>query len=109
MSSNTLLEEPPVYQPSVHENLSDLVETYSAKPPRAEWLTKLALKQPRENLTCLPLSTRFFKRVSDIVIASTMLIALSPVMLLTALLVKLTSPGGIIYACLLYTSPSPRD
>lgn len=98
MSTNSLLEEPPVYQPAVRANLSDLVETYSKEPPQAEWLTKLELAQPRENLTCLPLATQFFKRVSDIIIASAMLVVCSPIMLLAALLVKLTSPGDTIYS-----------
>lgn len=39
----------------------------------------------------------FFKRIFDIVVALGMLIVASPFMLITAILVKLTSPGPIIY------------
>ncbi|HEX2870087.1 MAG TPA: undecaprenyl-phosphate glucose phosphotransferase [Polyangiaceae bacterium] len=38
------------------------------------------------------------KRVTDIVVASVALIVLSPLLLLVALLVKLTSPGPVLYA-----------
>lgn len=98
MSVNTLLEEPLTYHPPVNVDLSDLVENYAPNSPKTEWLTQLDLTQPRENLTCLPLSTRVFKRAADIVIATVMLIACSPIMTLAAILVKLTSPGDTIYA-----------
>lgn len=39
----------------------------------------------------------FFKRVFDIVVALILFIIASPIMLVTAILVKLTSPGPIIY------------
>jgi putative colanic acid biosysnthesis UDP-glucose lipid carrier transferase len=37
------------------------------------------------------------KRVSDVVLASAMLLALSPLMLILALIIKLTSPGSVIF------------
>ena len=98
MSANTLLEEPPVYAQVVQISLSDIVETYAEELPRTGWLTKLSLTRPRQNLTCLPLTTRFLKRVTDIVVASAMLIVCSPIMLLAAILVKVTSPGKVIYS-----------
>ncbi|MCA8988090.1 MAG: sugar transferase [Planctomycetaceae bacterium] len=64
----------------------------------ARWISQLHLELPRENIHCLSLSTRFFKRLGDIVLALTLLILLSPVMLLTALAVRLTSPGPIIFS-----------
>jgi len=98
MSANVLLEEQPVRQQTPTIDLSDIVSSYAEELPRTGWLTKLDLEQPRENLTCLPLSTRFFKRIVDIVGAGTMLVCLSPVMIVAAVLVKLTSPGPIIYS-----------
>lgn len=79
-------------------DLSDIVDGYAQELPRSGWLTKLRLLRPRQNLTCLPLSTRFFKRIVDIVVATGLLIVTAPLMLATALLVKLTSPGPVIYA-----------
>ena len=72
------------------------------------------------------------KRVLDIVVATFALILLAPLALIAAIVVKLESPGPVIFkqvrvgqygelftmlklrsmradACLLYTSPSPRD
>ncbi len=98
MSANLLLEEPPVLHQTQIPDLSDIVSSYADELPRTGWLTKLDLESPRQNLTCLPLSTRFFKRVVDIAGATTLLICTSPIMLLAAILVKLTSPGPIIYS-----------
>jgi len=42
-------------------------------------------------------SSAFLKTISDVLVASTALIALSPVMLITAALVKTTSPGPILF------------
>lgn len=71
------------------------VETESI--PETPWLSKLNLQQPRRDLHCLDQATRFGKRVADIVMAVTLLILLSPIMLITAIAVKLTSPGPIIF------------
>ena len=78
--------------------LSDIVAGYSYELPRTEWIRKLNLTEPRENLRCLPLSFRAAKRLFDIVGALILLIACSPLMILAATLVKLTSPGPIIYS-----------
>ncbi|MCA9064522.1 MAG: sugar transferase, partial [Planctomycetaceae bacterium] len=78
-------------------DLSDLVSGYAEVLPRTKWLTQLHLLEPRENLKCLPLATQFSKRLTDIVGAIVLIILCSPLMLLTALLVKLTSPGPVIY------------
>jgi putative colanic acid biosynthesis UDP-glucose lipid carrier transferase len=42
-------------------------------------------------------SSAFLKSISDVLVASTALILLSPVMLMTAALVKFTSPGPILF------------
>lgn len=63
------------------------------------WLTRL--KQPQiveqKNLLSLGWRRRVMKRTGDIVISATLLILLSPVMLLVAALVRLTSPGPVIF------------
>ncbi|MCR9198152.1 MAG: sugar transferase [Planctomycetaceae bacterium] len=96
MTTNLLVEETEV-QPPLKESLSDIVRAYSAPLPKTEWLTRLDLLAPRERLTCLPLSTRVSKRAVDIIGALTLLVLCAPVMLCSALLVLITSPGGIIY------------
>lgn len=45
----------------------------------------------------LTVEQRFFKRVFDIVFSAVAIVLLSPIMLTAALLVRLTSPGGVIY------------
>jgi lipopolysaccharide/colanic/teichoic acid biosynthesis glycosyltransferase len=78
--------------------LSDIIRDYSEELPRTAWLTQLNLSTPRENLTSLPATTRIFKRGVDIVGALALLIVCAPVMLATAVLVKLTSAGPVIYS-----------
>lgn len=63
----------------------------------AEWMSRLKLENPRTNIHCLSPGTRLIKRIMDIVVAGSLLIVLLPVMLLTALAVKLTSPGPVIF------------
>jgi lipopolysaccharide/colanic/teichoic acid biosynthesis glycosyltransferase len=79
--------------------LTDLVEEYGKSPegPSAEWLRRLCLDEPRRNIASLSFSTRFTKRLLDVVLAGTLLIVLTPLMLLVALLVGLTSSGPIIF------------
>lgn len=48
-------------------------------------------------MNSLPSSTRICKRLLDVTVALTMLILLAPVMLLVAVLVKLTSRGPVIF------------
>lgn len=96
MTTDLLVEETEVHPP-FKDSLSDIVRAYAAPLPRTEWLTRLELVAPRERLTCLPLSTRVAKRAVDIIGAVTLLILCTPLMLVSALLVLITSPGGIIY------------
>lgn len=63
----------------------------------AAWMSRLHLEIPRSNIHCISSETRMAKRVLDIIMASTLLILLSPLMLLTALAVKLSSPGPVIF------------
>ena len=63
----------------------------------AQWLSRLQLDSPHSNLRSLSWATRCGKRLADIVIAGSLLVLLSPIMLVTALAVKLTSPGPVIF------------
>jgi lipopolysaccharide/colanic/teichoic acid biosynthesis glycosyltransferase len=65
--------------------------------PDVPWLTRLELPEPRRNLRNLSAPTRIAKRLTDIVGALLLLGLLWPVMLAAALLVKLTSPGPVIF------------
>ncbi|MDA0590175.1 MAG: sugar transferase [Planctomycetota bacterium] len=78
---------------SSRSELCELVERYAVAEflPPAEWVTRLSLVQPRDNLRCLSHWIRFKKRTLDVCVSFVALILLSPVMLLTAILVKLTS------------------
>lgn len=79
-------------------NLSDVYDYASDEHlPDVPWLRRLNLNRPRRDIRCLPLSTRRMKRVVDVVLSSLLLVLLSPVMLVVALLVRLTSPGPIIF------------
>src|SRR5687768_2182814 len=79
--------------------LTDLVDQYSTplELPSAEWLKRLQLEEPRRNVQSLGLAARFGKRLTDVVVAASLLVLLSPVMLLVALLVRCTSPGPVIF------------
>ena len=106
MTANAVLDRAETHQPvknvSSQQNasgLSDIVRAYSAEElPRTEWLTQLNLTAPRENLTCLPLATRAMKRTVDIFGALALIIVCSPIILIAAVLVKLTSRGPLIYS-----------
>lgn len=98
MSTNALLDKPKQNAPLNDSDLSDIVSGYSDQLPQTGWLTELQLQQPRENLKCLPLRTRFSKRILDIVVASGLLLLCGPIMIVAAVLVKITSPGNIIYS-----------
>ena len=97
MSANVLI---PAAEKKVRQrdDLADLVNDYAEDLPQTGWLTKLNLSRPRTNLTCLPLSTRISKRIVDVVVATGLLIVTAPVMLLAALLVRITSSGPVIYS-----------
>src|SRR5262245_66329582 len=79
--------------------LTDLVDQFSTPQelPPPEWLRCLQLERPRRNLQCLCLASRACKRATDLVVAASLLVLLAPVLLLVAALVRLTSPGPIIF------------
>jgi lipopolysaccharide/colanic/teichoic acid biosynthesis glycosyltransferase len=77
---------------------SSLVAKHTVDLPGTDWLTRLTIDKRRENVRCLPLSFRAAKRLFDIVAALGLMVALSPVLLITAVMVKITSPGPIIYS-----------
>jgi len=89
----------PDASPASSGELSELVHRYAVAEflPPAEWVTRLSLEQPRDNLRCLTPTDRFAKRALDICVASVALILLSPLMLVTGLLVKLTSRGPMVF------------
>lgn len=81
-----------------HVPLADIA-SYAAEEsiPDVRWLTPLELDEPRCNLHSLDAGTRFAKRLTDVVGSVLLLAVLWPVMLLVALLVRLTSPGPVIF------------
>jgi lipopolysaccharide/colanic/teichoic acid biosynthesis glycosyltransferase len=64
-------------------------------PP--DWLTKLKLERPGTNLHELGLRTRIVKRTMDIVFSLGAIVFLAPIALVVALLIKLSSPGPVVY------------
>lgn len=94
--STTVINEQPTSWP---DGLAELVEEFarSEELPSTEWLTRLRLKRPRHDVRCLTERMRLTKRVIDIVVSASMLLLLSPVMAVVAILVKLTSPGPVIF------------
>jgi lipopolysaccharide/colanic/teichoic acid biosynthesis glycosyltransferase len=64
-------------------------------PP--EWLVQLHLGPPRRGIECLDEWTRVAKRLLDVVGAAALLVVLAPVILVVALLVRLTSRGPVIF------------
>ena len=97
MSTETL--PPPVVPHVVPSNLSDVADYAAAESlPAVPWLTQLRDQADRVDLHSIGATTRVLKRIADLVLATAMLIVLAPVMLLTALAVKLTSPGPVIFS-----------
>lgn len=80
------------------QNFSNLVAQHTVELPGTEWLTRIPLASPRENVRCLSLTHRITKRTFDIVCALTLMILTTPLLLVAAILVKMTSPGPIIYS-----------
>ena len=95
--SSTALE--PAVLPTKDE-FGDLFDYYVADDnlPSTEWLTRLRLERPRRNTRCLGETTRLLKRINDVVVSATMLILLSPVLVLVAIAVRLTSRGPVIFS-----------
>ncbi|MBL8849967.1 MAG: sugar transferase [Planctomycetaceae bacterium] len=82
----------------VDHPLDDVAGFAGGEPlPDVPWLSRLELDAPRTNLQCLGPGMRAAKRAVDIVGALILLLLLWPLMLVTALLVKLTSPGPVIF------------
>ena len=81
------------------QDLSALVDLYAVAEylPPADWVTRLNLIKPRNDLRCLSQGTRIAKRAMDIAGATILLVLLSPVMIVTAIAVKLTSRGPSIF------------
>lgn len=77
----------------------DDIATFAATEtlPEVPWLTELQLDQPRTNLHCLSPRLRIFKRAIDVALSVLLLVLLWPVMLLIAILVRVTSPGPVIF------------
>lgn len=80
-------------------DLAAIVADYanSAELPPADWLTRLELERPQTNLRSIDLWTQRAKRAMDVFCAAVMFVLLTPVMLLVALAVRLTSPGPILF------------
>lgn len=85
------------YETAADESFPIDMSADSLQLPAPHWLTQLKLQKKRRDLRCLPSWSRIGKRVADIVVAGSMLVMLSPVMAAVALLVKLTSPGPVIF------------
>ncbi len=90
--------------PSTHadrssENLAKIVATYSRHEEllSAEWLARVDLQRPRTTLSSLDQRTLSVRRILDVAGAVTLIAVLAPVILVVALLVKLTSRGPIFY------------
>ena len=96
--STTLLADRLVDHRSSESPLDDIAGFASDESLiEAPWLTQLDLDAPRQNLESLGPGMRAAKRAMDIAGAVLLLAVLWPVMLLTAMLVKLTSPGPVIF------------
>lgn len=90
--------QPSAAVPPRGSSLSDIVDFADhERLPDVPWLTQLELAAPRINLRNLSAAQIRAKRCVDILLSVSMLIVLAPVMLLTALLVRLTSPGPVIF------------
>lgn len=98
MSTQLLAAPVEATPPTRQEPLGDIV-AYAAREslPNVPWITRLELDRTRVNIHCLTPQSRSLKRLLDILLGGTMLIVLSPVMLLTALAVRLTSRGPVIF------------
>jgi len=89
---------PCVQRSDVLPSFSKLCADNTVDLPGTEWLTRLKLTQPRENVLCLPLSLRGYKRAFDIAAAILLLVATLPLTIAVVILVKLNSPGRVIYS-----------
>lgn len=88
--------------PEAPPNTGDFTDLFEQFSPTEEledtgWLTELNLNQPRRNLRCLSKGAQTRKRFVDVVGALALLFVTSPVIALFAALVKITSPGPLVY------------
>jgi len=92
-SATTAPDERPISE------LSDLVDIYAVAEylPPADWVTRLNLVRPRRDVLCLSVGTRFLKRSLDVVVSLIMIVLLTPVLLFTALAVRVTSRGPVVF------------
>ena len=65
--------------------------------PDVWWITKIQLDTARKDVRCLTEKTRLGKRILDLSVSIVLLILLAPVMIVVGILVKLTSPGPMIF------------
>lgn len=87
------------FQTPTTSSIGDPVREYSFnETPHVEWLTHLKPDEPRENLQPMPLSVRISKQLFDIVAASGMMIALSPLLVLAWCVVRISLSGTAIYS-----------
>lgn len=85
-------------EPQIAIEFGDLLDYAEPEQlPPVDWLTQLGDQVSRVNLHSLSTGTRVLKRAADLALAVSMLVILSPLMLVAAILVKLTSPGPVIY------------
>lgn len=96
------MEIPVVTPPPDSPEAGDFGDIFEQFSPSEElndtgWLTELNLSQPRRNLECLGHGAQTRKRTVDVIGAMFLLTLASPIIALFALLVKLTSPGPLIY------------
>lgn len=92
----------PTIGPSFQERLpavspDDLLVDLANYLPEPSWLRVLELPEPRTNIRCLSRSTILLKRLLDIAVASMLLVITAPVIAVSALIIKLSSPGPIFF------------
>jgi lipopolysaccharide/colanic/teichoic acid biosynthesis glycosyltransferase len=104
MNAQAVVEQTPVRRsiserPSESEaSFSRLLAGHTVELEGIDWLTRLPLSAPRENVRCLPMSLRISKRCVDILGSLILLVITSPIMLAAVAAIKLTSPGPVIYS-----------
>ena len=89
-------------------SFSALVAQHTIDLPGTQWLSRVSLTVPRENVQCLSAGHRVVKRAFDVVMSLTLLVATAPILLIAASLVKLTSPGPMTVSYTHLTLPTKR-
>ncbi len=80
------------------ETLQDVIDFAGLQNfPDVWWITRIELDTVRKDVRCLTERTRLGKRILDISVAVTLLVLLAPLMAIVGMLVKLTSPGPMIF------------